>query len=448
MIKYGREDVHYLLYIYDRMRQDLVKYATTQGLEPSQFLKSVLKKSCDVCLQTYVKPKLKDESYYNLVLRNKIVLSTSKVKTLKNLLKWRFKHAALEDENPNFVLSNSLIFQLIEKNPKTTKELHLNFKKLGPIAKKLDNELIDLINDNSKEELPQFVTVQQSEKKNYSPPKITQSTSFLSVPINEKQLDPKFQIAKTTIIIPQYKGNFLYQNEKKINLVKEKKISEIKKSFNYENYIEYILDVHPEIKPLFNEAKEIQNADINRLKALEDNKLESIENLEGRGTHKKDFDFIGFSIEKGEHPTLKKKEISLNVDQEKIMNELEKIKEIPKSFKEQYGTSLKDKKKNKRNFKEIENNEKDNNVTKKIKKDEKNGNFNKFAVLNQKDNSESESEKDRKQKKKKIITEDDFKEISQKIMSDFFTFYILYLYVNIFKIKSIIHRKKPMGLMF
>ena len=399
------------------MRQDLISHCTFQNLEPSQFLKSVLKKSSDICLTLYSKPKLKDESYYNLVLRNKIVLSPSKVKLLKNLLKWRFKYAAIEDEHPNSILSNSMVFQLVDKPAKNTKELP---RKLSPFAKKYEKELIDILTDKSNEDLPEFVTIPRIEK-NIEVPVIENEglnkTLSVFVPFGDKNSEKEFKIVKTAIIIPKYKGKFIYENDEKIG--KEKKIEEIKKSFNYENYIEYIFDVHPEIKPLFKEAQQFHQENNNKTHGIlnennSKNKNEIIEENE-----KKAFDFIGFSKEKGEVQVIKKKEFTLNLDQEKIMNEL---KEIPKSIKEKYGTEINEKKsKNKRKFNEIE--EKEVKTEKKVKIEEKkHGSFrNKFELLGLNEEGEIEEEIEEKEKiekkQKKIETEKDFNEISEKIMS-------------------------------
>jgi len=421
MIKYAREDVHYLLYIYDRMRQDLVTEAAQQGLESSQFLKSVLKKSCEICLQRYSKPKLKDESYYNLVLRNKLVLSTIKVKLLKNLLKWRFKYAAIEDENPNFVLPNPILFQLIEKQPKNTKELYANFKKIGPILRKYDNELIALLTNTSTEELPNFVTSEKKLQISEIIPEIKlnnkNSTGNLSI---EKQNDDiAFKIIKTSIIIPKYIGHFLYEEKEKNQKTSSKitKLNEIKKSFQYENYIEYILNLHPEVKGIFHEAEK-QKKNLENVKFSEENNEKTEKIQEESLNPKKDFDFIEFSREKGERQNIKKKEFSLNVDQSKMMAELEKIKEIPESLKEKYGTTLHDKKKKKRDL----TNEPEEKTHKKVKIDEKKGSFvNKFAVLNSNEIEEGEEEAVEVEKKpdsqKKIITDEDFEEMSKKIMS-------------------------------
>lgn len=232
MIKYAREDVHYLLYIYDKLREELVKQAMEQGLEPTQFLKSVLAKSCDICLQRYSKPKLKDESYYNLTLRNKMILSTYKLKILKNLLKWRFKYASIEDEHPVYVLPNHMIFQLIEKIPKTPKDLHSNFKKLSNVSKKYDKELLAILNNNSQEELPEFVSdeiktnqKQENEIKSVKNNEIASVLEknlpeFFTIPIKEQQTK-EFCLKKSPVIIEKYKEHFLYEEKKKSDCFKQ-----------------------------------------------------------------------------------------------------------------------------------------------------------------------------------------------------------------------------------
>ena len=83
--------------------------------------------------------------------------------------------------------------------------------------------------------------------------------------------------------------------------------------------------------------------------------------------------------------------------------------------------NINDKKsKNKRNLQDLQIKDSGDKKHKKIKLEEevkKNGSFNKFAVFTN-DKEDSDSEKEKKQsKKKKIETENDFNEISQKIIS-------------------------------
>ena len=47
MVKYAREDTHYLLYIYDHLRNELIKNGNAQ----KNLLKTVYNRSRDVCLK-------------------------------------------------------------------------------------------------------------------------------------------------------------------------------------------------------------------------------------------------------------------------------------------------------------------------------------------------------------------------------------------------------------
>jgi hypothetical protein len=49
MIKYAREDTHYLLYIYDRLRNDLV----ARGNASNNLILAVLNRSKAICLKKY-----------------------------------------------------------------------------------------------------------------------------------------------------------------------------------------------------------------------------------------------------------------------------------------------------------------------------------------------------------------------------------------------------------
>lgn len=419
MIKYAREDVHYLLFIYDKMRAELVQQACEQGLEPTQFLKSVLAKSCDICLQTYKKPKLKDESYYNLILRNKMILSTEKLKVLKNLLKWRFKYAAVEDEHPVFVLPNHIIFQLIEKTPRTVQELHSNFKKISYVAKKYINELLDILHNKSQENLPDFQsdepkkkikTIQERMEIEDNPPNISNNQieidhHKLSIQIKEQNNLP-FHVQKTPILIPEYQGHFIYEVDKEKENQMNNKTSKISGSFNYEHHIQYIIEVHPHLKKLFSEECKHQ---IDRETCSEKVEINQ-KKIEQNNVKNKDFDFISFSQEKGPPPKINSKEISLNIDQKNLLNDLEK-RELPKSLKEQYGITINEKKKSKkRNYQDVEPKEKSEHLLKKIKKEQNNA-YNKFAILNNEDFDDEKANA-----KKKNNQDLDLEKISKKII--------------------------------
>ena len=87
------------------------------------------------------------------------------------------------------------------------------------------------------------------------------------------------------------------------------------------------------------------------------------------------------------------------------MNDLEKMKEIPKSLNEKYGTILNDKKsKNKRNLQDLQIKDSGDKKHKKIKLEEevkKNGSFNKFAVFTTTKKTLTQKKKKNSQRKRK-----------------------------------------------
>lgn len=82
MIRYAREDTHHLLYIYDNMRDDLIKLQQKQhakqpdsDIELTAQISLVLEKSKNICKKTYRKPMF----YTKGIILANIIQLTSKV---------------------------------------------------------------------------------------------------------------------------------------------------------------------------------------------------------------------------------------------------------------------------------------------------------------------------------------------------------------------------------
>jgi len=88
MLKYAREDTHYLLYIYDCLRKELLEAGAKQE-HPHCLLKSVFQKSQALCLQQYKKPELKDYNYYMMIGRHSAIQTLQQISVLKALIKLR-----------------------------------------------------------------------------------------------------------------------------------------------------------------------------------------------------------------------------------------------------------------------------------------------------------------------------------------------------------------------
>ena len=111
MQKYAREDTHYLLYIYDRMRRELYEQGLkTNSENPQAMYRQVLFKSNELCKKRYEKPVAKDYNYYMIIARNKTLQSRKQFSVLKAVLKWRDYVARVEDESPAYVMPNHVLF--------------------------------------------------------------------------------------------------------------------------------------------------------------------------------------------------------------------------------------------------------------------------------------------------------------------------------------------------
>lgn len=82
MVKYARQDTHYLLYIYDRMRNDLL--AKPNGL---QLMHDVFYQSRDMCLHRYEKERFSEAAYIQALSRCTRQLTNQQVCVLFELIK-------------------------------------------------------------------------------------------------------------------------------------------------------------------------------------------------------------------------------------------------------------------------------------------------------------------------------------------------------------------------
>jgi exosome complex exonuclease RRP6 len=101
MFDYARSDTHFLLYIFDRMRNLLLE----RGGGQSEYLEIVLKKSEETCLRTYSK-ELYDpfgsgkNGWANLLQKWHTSLNDLQQSVFRAVHKWRDQVAREEDENP------------------------------------------------------------------------------------------------------------------------------------------------------------------------------------------------------------------------------------------------------------------------------------------------------------------------------------------------------------
>ncbi|NXH79163.1 EXOSX protein, partial [Hydrobates tethys] len=141
MIQYARDDTHYLLYIYDKVREALWERGNEQ---PTQ-LQVVWQRSKDICLKKYIKPLFSDESYLELYRRQKKHLNTQQLAAFRLLFAWRDKMAREEDESTGYVLPNHMLLKIAEELPKEPQGIIACCNPVPPLVRQQINELHLLI---------------------------------------------------------------------------------------------------------------------------------------------------------------------------------------------------------------------------------------------------------------------------------------------------------------
>lgn len=145
MVKYAREDTHYLLYIYDRMKNDL---ATTA----SSSLLTVFQKSNEICGRAYEKPAYDPEdSWKSTFYKYAKPFTKQQMNIFKALHAWRDHIAREEDESVRFVLPNHMLFQIAEKMPTQISDILACCHPVPPLVRQHVTDLSILI-DKAKQD--------------------------------------------------------------------------------------------------------------------------------------------------------------------------------------------------------------------------------------------------------------------------------------------------------
>ncbi|XP_018316117.1 exosome component 10 [Mycetomoellerius zeteki] len=114
LMKYAREDTHYLLYIKDMLKNELIDAANGK----SNILKAVYDQSTEICKRTYVKPIWTEESCMNMYRKSQKSFNNKQIYALMELHRWRDLTARQEDDSIGYVLPNHMLLNIAETLPR------------------------------------------------------------------------------------------------------------------------------------------------------------------------------------------------------------------------------------------------------------------------------------------------------------------------------------------
>jgi exosome complex exonuclease RRP6 len=122
MFFYARADTHFLLYIYDHMRNELIDKTNAEIPEENR-IELVLQKSKETSLLRYERTVYNAESgrgpggWYSLLVKTPALLSNEQFAVFKAVHEWRDKVARADDDSPSFVMPQHVIFSMAKLMP-------------------------------------------------------------------------------------------------------------------------------------------------------------------------------------------------------------------------------------------------------------------------------------------------------------------------------------------
>lgn len=129
MFFYARSDTHFLLYIFDMVRNELVEKSDRSSPE-TDLIGRVLRKSRELALNRYEHPTCNAEEgtgsrgWYNIILKQPQALSGEQFAVFRRVWKWRDEVARRTDESTPFVLPQQAVWDIALVLPPDQKALH------------------------------------------------------------------------------------------------------------------------------------------------------------------------------------------------------------------------------------------------------------------------------------------------------------------------------------
>ena len=114
LVAYARQDTHFLIYIYERLNNDLLNASNHQP----QLLRSIYQRSNEICKKRYNKPVIGGDSHMDLYRKSKRIFDNRQLFAFSEIFKWRDTIARLEDESYGYVLPNHMMLQISESLPR------------------------------------------------------------------------------------------------------------------------------------------------------------------------------------------------------------------------------------------------------------------------------------------------------------------------------------------
>ncbi|KAG9786943.1 hypothetical protein KCU95_g8147, partial [Aureobasidium melanogenum] len=197
MFEYARSDTHFLLYIYDNMRNELIEKSdfSVPNHEKDKIY-DVLTRSKDTALQRYEHPVydaaqgLGAGGWYKMLSRTPALLDKQQFAVFRAVHQWRDQVAREQDDSTHYVMANHNIFSLAKEMPTEKAQLFAVAQNTSQTVRLRADELLSVIIKAKEqgENGPDMVsTLKEIEAQQLGVPLNETPTHFAAL----KQLQPK-----------------------------------------------------------------------------------------------------------------------------------------------------------------------------------------------------------------------------------------------------------------
>lgn len=150
LFDYARADTHFLLYVYDKMRNELVEKSDFSDPEKNK-VRDVQEKSKEYALQRYEHPVYDSElglgpvGWYKLISRSPVTFTPQQFSVFKAVHRWRDNLSRKEDESPFFIMPNHAVFTIARMMPVDKPALYNAVQHVSHIVRAHADELLAVV---------------------------------------------------------------------------------------------------------------------------------------------------------------------------------------------------------------------------------------------------------------------------------------------------------------
>lgn len=156
LFDYARADTHFLLYIYDKMRNELVERSDFSNPEKNK-IRDVQEKSKEYALQRYEHPVYDRElglgpvGWHKVISKSPVTFTTQQFAVFKAVHEWRDSLSRREDESTFFVMPNHALFSIARAMPHDKPALFTAIQHVSHLVRVNADELVRVITEAKEE---------------------------------------------------------------------------------------------------------------------------------------------------------------------------------------------------------------------------------------------------------------------------------------------------------